>query len=203
MVAIRTNDDWLLALRASSEVSESARRELRSFLVRSLRRMLASRRVSDDLCEDFTHDALLRIDSNLNAFRGESQFTTWALSIATRVAFDELRRKRWRDVSFESVTQGATEPVTFEQREEAGPDRKLAREQVLSLLAKAIEGELTERQRQVLSAELAGVPHLEIARHLQMNRNALYKLAHDARKRIRLRLEREGVTLSDVAWVFA
>src|SRR5262249_34019534 len=66
------------------------------------------------------------------------------------------------------------------------------------LLREVIEHDLTEKQRQVLSAELSGVPHAEIATRLGMNRNALYKLGHDARRRVKARLEAAGVAGWDI-----
>jgi hypothetical protein len=35
-----------------------------------------------------------------------------------------------------------------------------------------------------------------------MNRNALYKLSHDARKRVKFYLEAAGISEVDVLWVF-
>ena len=48
-----------------------------------------------------------------------------------------------------------------------------------------IRSELTEKQRTALLAELKGMPQDEIAKHLGSNRNALYKLTHDARRRLK------------------
>ncbi len=53
--------------------------------------------------EDFAQEALIKILDNLDSFRGESHFTTWAQKIAVRVAFTELRRKQWRNVSLQDL----------------------------------------------------------------------------------------------------
>ncbi len=53
--------------------------------------------------EDFAQDALVKILGNLDSFRGESHFTTWAQKIAVRAAFTELRRKEWCDVSLQDL----------------------------------------------------------------------------------------------------
>jgi RNA polymerase sigma-70 factor (ECF subfamily) len=164
--------------------------------------MLASRGVGEDMCEDFAQDALVRVRERISSFRGDSRFTTWALSIATRIAFDELRHKRWKDVSFEAIAQESRTPVVFEPSAEAGQERGLVRERVLSALAEVIDRHLTERQRAVLAAELQGMPQAEIAAQLGMNRNALYKLAHDARKRVKSQLEATGISETDVLWGF-
>lgn len=198
----RENDDWVSAIAADGAVGEAAQRDLRHVLVNGLRRILSSRGVAEDLCEDFAQEALVRIRERLGAFRGESRFTTWALSIATRVAFDELRHKRWKDVSFEALTADARGPVTFEPSADASQERSLVRSRVLSELRHVIETKLTDKQRTVLVAELNGMPHAAIAGTLEMNRNALYKLSHDARKRVKYHLEEAGVSEVDVLWAF-
>jgi len=198
----RDNDAWIRALAERGPAAEAAQRDLRLVLVGGLRRILSSRGVSEDLCEDFAQEALLRIRERLAAFRGESRFTTWALSIATRVAFDELRHKRWKDVSLETASADARAPLAFEPRTDLAQEKSLVREQVLSKLRDAIENKLTDKQRSVLVAELNGMPQAEIARALGMNRNALYKLSHDARKRVKFHLEAGGISTVDVLWVF-
>jgi len=81
-------------------------------------RVLTARGADEDHCEDFAQEALLRVRERLGGFRGESRFTTWALSIATRIAFDDLRHKRWKDVSFDAMLEGARSPLVFEPRVE-------------------------------------------------------------------------------------
>lgn len=198
----RSNDEWLRALAGNVVSDHAAYRDLRLILVRGLRRILASRGVPEDLCEDFAQDALERVRDRLADFRGDSRFTTWALSIATRLAFDELRHKRWRDVSFESVTADARAPLLFESHAEAPQEKSVARERILAELREALENGLTERQRSALVAELNGMPHAEIATALGMKRNAVYKLTHDARQRVKARLEAAGLSEEHVLWVF-
>jgi RNA polymerase sigma-70 factor (ECF subfamily) len=170
--------------------------------VAGLRRVLSQRGVAPDLCEDFAHDALVRIRERLSGFRGESRFTTWAMAIATRIAFDELRHKRWKDISFEAASADATVPLVFESRTEASQEKSMVRERVLGALRDVLESKLTEKQRAVLVAELNGMPHAAIATSLGMNRNALYKLSHDARKRVKSHLLDAGISEADVLWVF-
>ena len=198
----RDNDEWVRTLAADGPVGEAAQRDLRLVLLRGLRHILAPRGLGEDLCEDFAQETLLRIRERLATFRGESRFTTWALSIATRVAFDELRHKRWKDVSFEAATADALVSLTFERGSDAPHEKGLLRERVLAELRDVIENKLTEKQRRVLIAELNGMPHAEIADALGMNRNALYKLSHDARKRVKFHLESAALSEVEVLWVF-
>jgi RNA polymerase sigma-70 factor (ECF subfamily) len=62
--------------------------------------------------------------------------------------------------------------------------------------------ELTDKQRTALTAIMEGFPLEEAARRLGTNRNALYKMLHDARLRLKKRLEKEGLTPSEVLAVF-
>jgi RNA polymerase sigma-70 factor, ECF subfamily len=67
-----------------------------------------------------------------------------------------------------------------------------------------IEEELTELQRQAMVAiVLRGMPIEEVARRLGTNRNALYKLLHDARQRLKGSLEAQGLTVEEVLAAFA
>lgn len=197
----RDNDEWIRSLAAGGPAGDVAQRDLRRVLVSALRRILASRGIAEDLCEDFAQEALVRIRAGLAAFRGESRFTTWAVSIATRVAFDELRHQRWKD-AFEAVTADARGRLAFEPRLDASQEKALVRERLLTELRDVIENKLTDKQRMVLIAELNGMPHAEIADALGMNRNALYKLSHDARKRVKFHLESVGLSEVEVLWVF-
>ncbi len=196
----RSNAEWVAAL-GSTSGDAAAERELRARLVSGLRRALGAR-VDDDLCQDFAQEAMLKVRARLVDFRGESRFLTWALAIAVRLAFDELRHKRWRDVSFDALTAGAASPTTFEPTAQPTQERGLLRAQVEAALREVIDGELTERQKRVLTAELAGMPHAEIALQLGLNRNALYKLAHDARRKVKAGLAARGLSARDVMWAF-
>jgi RNA polymerase sigma-70 factor (ECF subfamily) len=102
----RTNEEWIAALTSEAAQRAASERDLRAILVDGLRRAL-SQRVDDDLCQDFAQEAMMRVCAHIADFRGESRFTSWAIAIAVRVAFDELRHQRWKDVSFDALTQDA------------------------------------------------------------------------------------------------
>jgi RNA polymerase sigma-70 factor (ECF subfamily) len=200
--APRDNAGWVRAIADDGAEGEAARGELRGVLLAGLLKVLTARGADQDLCEDVAQETLLRVRERLGLFRGDSRFTTWALSIAMRIAFDELRHRRWRDASFEAMTEGARSGLVFEPRVEATQERSAARDRVLRALAEVIEGQLTEKQRSVLAAELEGMPHVVVAARLGMKQNALYKLSHDARKSVKAHLEARGIGEAEVLWVF-
>ena len=60
------------------------------------------------------------------------------------------------------------------------------------------ERALENRQRAAVLGELAGMPTAVLAEQLDTNTNALYKLHHDARLRLRVALEERGFSETDV-----
>jgi RNA polymerase sigma-70 factor (ECF subfamily) len=62
---------------------------------------------------------------------------------------------------------------------------------------------LTDKQRTALVAtRIHGMPLEEVARRMGTNRNALYKLLHDARQRLKKKMEAEGLSPEEVLHAF-
>lgn len=201
----RTNQEWLEQLREEGLQGDAARRDLRATLVRGLRRALAGRVPDESYFEDWAQDALVRVLESLSTFRDESRFTSWALAIAMRAAFTELRRARWKDVSLDALAGDADAPLgaqLAQGSEPESPERHLGKVRLLEVLERTFRTELTDRQRQLIIAELRDMPQEELCRHLGTNRNALYKLGHDARKSLRRGLEQAGITAEHVSLLF-
>jgi RNA polymerase sigma-70 factor, ECF subfamily len=210
IMTARTNEAWLSDLRTNGEIRSKALEDLRIVIQRGLPYAL-SRWLSPDqpqfgaLVEEVTQETLLRVLDQLNTFEGRSQFTTWVHKIAVRIALTELRRKRWRDSSLDELTENedAPPPPGLLADSQAGPEISAERVDMLSRVRRIIEEELTDRQRQALI--LLGVQDMPIedaARKLKTNRNALYKLLHDARLRLRTRLAKEEIAPHEVLALF-
>ena len=202
----RSNESWLTALRGPEQ--GQALEELRALLLRGLRAGLNGR-VSlerQDILDDFVQDALVKIIDHLDDFRGESQFLTWAHKIAIRVAYSELRRLRWRDVSLEDLlpedNDGDFTPRVLSDAA-PGPETQASRRQMMAMVEQMLIEALTERQRKVMMAVMVGgMPLEEVARRMNTNRNALYKVLHDARKRMRSALREKGLSPQEILAVF-
>ncbi len=189
--------DWIERLSGELSTRGAALADLRELLLAKLRHAFASS--GDDFIEDVTQEALLKIHGSIDAFEGRSQFTTWALTIAVRVGYTELRRLRWKDVSLEQVT-GNTDAIDAGRVDSQNePAASAIRRQLVEDIHAIIEEKLTEKQRDVLQAELAGMPQEEIGRRLGTNRNAIYKLTYDARKKLKNELERRGYSKEDLS----
>src|SRR5688500_15801168 len=187
----RTNEQWLTDLRSEGSVRADALSELRDRLERGLYYYLStdrsdlSSRSSDELqqmSQDFSQEALLKVLDNLDSFRGESMFVTWASKIAARVAISELRRARYKDYSLDHLTaEGEVMPtitsLAISPEDSPQPEYLTERNDVLAQIDDAIKNALTERQRAALVAiAVEGIPIEEVAEQMGSNRNALYKL---------------------------
>lgn len=203
----RSNEEWLEDLRGPEQ--NEALVDLRATLTRGLRFAFINRVPNnqlDDLVEDFVQDALVKILDNLDTFRGESRFTTWAQKIAVRVALTELRRQRWKDISIEDLLpEDASGDFTPAILTDPGvsPEEETLRASMMETVQRLIMEELTDRQREaMLAVMVGGMPLEEVARRMGTNRNALYKLMHDARQRMQKRLEAEGLSPQEVLAAF-
>jgi RNA polymerase sigma-70 factor (ECF subfamily) len=201
-VTERSNEQWLAELRGPER--DRALADLRAVLVRGLRVALRGRvrQGLNEAAEDFAQEALIKITANLDTFRGESQFTTWAQKIAVRTASTELRRKRWREVSLQEVLDSYGTRTGESDRladEQPTPEQLTMRSTMVATVRRFVDDELTDKQREAIVAVMfEGMPQEEAARRMGTNRNALYKLMHDARRRLKKRMEAEGLSAQDV-----
>ena len=167
-------------------------------LLRGLGRALAGRGGGEAFAEDVAQEALLRILDSLDSFAGRSRFTTWAMTIAIRIGISELRRKRFQDVSLQQITGGENLNIDPTADSAGFPEQQEHRTLILETLKQLVEQTLTDKQRTVVQADLGGMPIEEIARRLGMNRNAVYKMFHDARQKLRQGFEAAGISAADV-----
>ena len=190
----RTNEQWLADLRGPNP--DEALADLYDLLVRGLRAGLGSYGGGAGTnAGDFAQEALIRITGNLGSFRGESRFTTWAQKIAMNVALTELKRRRWRDVSLQELSARREAADREPADVQPSPDGLALQNTVLRELRRMVEEELTDRQREaVVAVILEGMPISEVARRMNTNQNALYKVLHDARKRLKGRMEAAGIS---------
>ena len=199
-----TNQEWIDRLKRTdnSAALEELRRQLKRGLTYALYNRLPPEQL-DDLVEDFTQDSVLRILEVLDTFRGESRFLTWATKIAVRLAFSELRRKRYQDVPLDVLTadpdQEVSESNTLLTDPALAPEAQVNRDELLGLVDRMIDEELTPRQRDALRAVMeSDLPMEEVARRMGKSRNAFYKMVYDARQRLLTRLAERGLNLQDL-----
>jgi RNA polymerase sigma-70 factor, ECF subfamily len=197
--------NWLAALGSDGHVRDEAIAQLHALLLRAARFEVARRRRTapqwegddlDDIALQSADDALVAVLAKLGEFRGHSRFTTWAFKFALLEAAVKMRRRPW---------QGRELPLEPERwphipDHSASPVADAEESELLAAVRQAIDHELTPHQREVLVAvALNGVPIDVLAERLGTTRGALYKTIHDARRKLRRRLDADGHALVEPA----
>lgn len=213
--APRSNSDWLRDLSGQGDEQAAAIGDLRALLGRAalytLSRTgihgasLASSQV-EEIAEECAQEALLAILDRLGDFRAESKFTTWAYKFAVNIALTAARRERWKTVSLDQLLDQNEAPVWLPDGDPAvqSPEQRSQQGEVWTLVQQVMDAELTTRQRQVLRAMFfEDLPLDEVVRHLGSNRNAVYKLVHDARRKLKAGLEARGYQVADILDLFS
>ncbi|MEX0721588.1 MAG: sigma-70 family RNA polymerase sigma factor [Balneolaceae bacterium] len=191
-----TNSEWLDALRPPPE--DEAITELRIQLVHGLRISLSKyvKRDLDHFVEDIAQDSILKILDKLETFRGESKFTTWAMKVAVREGYTELRKKRYKDISLDD--HGKSDPGGKDAMEieyvQPNPEQITHESMLVQKVMRLMDEELSEKQKKVLHHLMIDqIPMTVVAELVGSNRNAVYKMVHDARLKLKNRLEAEGI----------
>jgi RNA polymerase sigma-70 factor (ECF subfamily) len=206
----RSNEEWLQDLRSEGHAREEAVKDLRNLIARALPYALSPYLTDKNprfqpLVEEVVQETLIRVLDRMDTFEGRSQFATWVNKIAIRLAFTELRRKRWENISLESLLENPDNPPPplLVADPEPHPEKVVEVSDLVRQVEQIIAEELTEKQRMAIEAvAFHGMPMEEAARWMGTNRNALYKLLHDTRLRIKKRLEERSLNPKEVLAVF-
>jgi RNA polymerase sigma-70 factor (ECF subfamily) len=207
----RTNVEWLTALR---DGDDAALADLRTYVLRAALFTLQRARhhvghlgagALGQLAEDCAQESLTAILQRLGTFRGESQFTTWAYTFAVNIALLAARRERWASVSLDRILDGSETPSAATGGHDAtlDPERRALQAEAVAAIRDGIEHHLTVKQQQLLRAIVfEQVPLDEVVRHWGSNRNALYKLLHDARRKLKSHLHARGFDVDEILDLF-
>ena len=216
MVTKRTNKDWLSDLGVGGARQAAALEDLRQLLLRAAQKTFSSyfqglqaqqRDTAIILSDDCAQEALVAVLSHLEEFRGESKFTTWAYKFAVNITLTTARRERQKLVP-QSKHAEDSELEEWLFREEgkfpSDPESQALRNEIWDVIHQVIQNDLTSRQRQVLKLIVFDeVPMEDVVISLRSNRNAVYKLLHDARKKIKAQLLARGIELEQTLQAFS
>jgi RNA polymerase sigma-70 factor, ECF subfamily len=189
---------WLSALTGAGAEQEAGLERLHGLLVRIARGEVARRgpRLQitgpelDDLAYQAAADALVAITAKLGQFRGESRFTTWAYKFVIFEVSAKLGRHFWRRPHLPLDTQ---DWERLPDRFGFDPAQQSEWRDLVAALRRAVDEELTTRQREVFVAIVVNeVPLDALAARLGSNRNAIYKVMFDARRKLRAALAANG-----------
>jgi RNA polymerase sigma-70 factor (ECF subfamily) len=210
----RNNAEWIAALQGAGAEQAAALTDLRTYLHHAALFTLRRARhhvghlgagAIDALAEDCAQEALSAIVQRLNDFRGESRFTTWAYAFAVNMALVSARRERWATVSLDRIldTRESLSTMPSEDSAEPDPERRALQAEVAAVVHDGIDKHLTDRQQRVLRALLVeDIPLDEVVRYLGSSRNAVYKLVHDARLKLKRHLASRGFEVKEIFELF-
>jgi RNA polymerase sigma-70 factor, ECF subfamily len=196
---------WLRALAETGAAREAALARLHELLLPIARREVARRggRLAitgpelDDLAYQAAADALLAITGKVGQFRGESRFTTWAYKFVILEVSTKIGRHFWRHPA---VPLGTEQWERLPARFGFDPAREAEWRDLAAAVRRAVDTELTPRQREVFVAIVVnGVPLDALVVSLGSSRNAIYKVMFDARRKLRAVLAANGYLPDDYA----
>jgi len=195
--------EWLGALAGTGPQREAALARLYEMLVRIARaecrrrgpRMQITGPELDDLAYQAAADAVMAITRKIGQFRGDSRFTTWAYKCVILEVSAKIGRHFWRNPP---VPLDAEDWDKLPDRFGFDPAHQAEWRDLLVALRRAVDTELTPRQRQVFVAIMVNaVPLDTLALQLGSNRNAIYKTMFDARRKLRAALVTNGYMAHD------
>jgi RNA polymerase sigma-70 factor (ECF subfamily) len=197
---------WVRALAATGREREEAIERLHGLLLRVARVEVPRRQAAvgasgsddlDDLAVQAADDALVAILKKLHTYRGDSRFTTWAYKFAVLEAAVKVRRRPWHARELPLEADGWAQ---LEDHGRASPAGQAETSEVMKAVRDAIAEVLTPHQRAVLVAiTLNDVPIDVLAERRGTTRAALYKTLHDARRKLRAQLAKDGLALEPVS----
>jgi RNA polymerase sigma-70 factor, ECF subfamily len=189
---------WLRRLADGGTQRQAAERELHARLVRialaEVRRRSANATVTGPELDDVAHqaagDAMLAILAKLGDFRGESRFITWAYRFVILEISNKLGRRYWRN---QPVALDAGQWERLPGRFGIDPQRHAETAGLLAEVRRVVEDELTAHQRRVFVAIVVdGIPLDALAARLGLERDSIYQVIFDARRKIRRALAANG-----------
>jgi RNA polymerase sigma-70 factor, ECF subfamily len=191
--------EWLVCLGGTGRAKEAARGRLYDLLLRIAlgevhRRGGGPFRITGPELDDVAHhaaaDALLAIEGKLGQFRGESRFTTWAYKF---VMFEVSRALSRHYLRHPHTPMDAEDWERLPDQFGLDPARESEWRDLLAAVRRAVDDVLSDRQREVFIAiVLNAVPLDAVVAELGTNRNAIYKVMFDARRKIRAALIANG-----------
>jgi len=189
---------WLRRLDASAGERRKSEVELHARLVRialaEARRRSARTPVNgqelDDIANQAADDAMLAILAKLGDFRGESKFITWAYRFVILEVSSKLGRHYWRNPP---VSLDAAQWERLPARFGLDPARHAEAAHIMAEVRRIVDEELTPHQRRVFVAIVVDeIPLDALAVKMGAERNAIYKVIFDARRKIRRSLVANG-----------
>ena len=195
--------EWVRTLTSSGAERTAALDRLHPMLVRiaqsELRRRSGRLPITgpevDDLAFQAAADALIAITGKVSHFRGDSRFTTWAYKFVIFEVSAKVGRHFWQKPT---ISLDAEDWDRLPDRFGLQPAQESEWRDLVGALRRAVEEDLTDRQRRIFVAlALNGVPLDALVTELRSTRGAIYKTMFDTRRKLRAALVANGYLNDD------
>ncbi|HEX6035820.1 MAG TPA: sigma factor-like helix-turn-helix DNA-binding protein, partial [Anaerolineales bacterium] len=126
---------------------------------------------------------------------------------AINISLMAARRERWKGVSLDELASSDQtsffESLIQDKSVGIAPEQLTMQNEIREIIQDVIERDLTEKQRRVLFMMVFhDVPMDEVVRHFDTNRNAIYKMLHDARRKLKSGLQARGFEIGETLTLF-
>ncbi len=160
---------------------------------------VSPRRRQSELARDFVQQTLEQVYRELDAYRGDGAFLSWATTIALRFAGQELRRAHWQTQRFDP-TKGERSPVMARIDGNQLPENQVIAGEIQRAVKRAIEDDMSEQQQRVFIARFVQArTYDEIATAEGISTSAAYQRVHQARLKVKNRLRAAGFEAWELA----
>lgn len=196
---------WVRDLGGSGSEYDEAVARLHELLLRVTRHEVRRRRGQlpitgpelDDLAHQAADDAVIGVVAKVAQFRGQSRFSTWACKFAIFEVSTKIGRHFWQK---SAVPMDAEDWDRLPDRFGLDPAGFAEWRDVIAALHRAVDDELTDRQRRIFVAIVVnGTPLDTLIVELGSSRNAIYKTLFDARRKLRASLVTDGYLEDDAS----
>lgn len=129
-----------------------------------------------DVTEDLIQDTMIKAYTHLKSFKGESKFSTWLISIASRLFMDQQRKEKRQKKIFEKATDEAVRKLKWRvsaNKEEWSEDMELFA---------VLDPDL---KTPILLRHYYGYSYSEIAGMLNLKEGTVKSRVHNGLKQIR------------------
>ncbi len=141
---------------------------------------------------DLTQDIFLNVYQNIHKFKFKSTFSTWLYRISVNMCIDELRK--WKKYNNVSDTEF---PHQIQADERTPEDYAISKER--ERLVKEAISSLNEKDRAIIVLrDMEGLSYNEIADVLKCSLGRVKSRIHEARKKLKMFLEKKEKILSGV-----
>jgi RNA polymerase sigma-70 factor (ECF subfamily) len=212
MLKTRTNAEWVDFLAHDGDPSQvSAFEELGRVLYPVVSAYLRRRSPSlpglsglseteqSELARDFVQQTLEQVYRELDAYRGDGAFLSWATTIALRFAGQELRRAHWQTQRFDPTKDERSYAMALVDGGQL-PENHVIAGEIQRAVKLAIKDDMSEQQQRVFNARFVqGRTYDEIAAAEGISASAAYQRVHQARLKIKHRLCAAGFEAWELA----